>query len=188
MPDSPEVFYCLHETVPRSAESNLLFWSQIAGLTCNLDDAEVFTWEEALARHRGQPSSFPLPFPYLEALCRRVADPVLLRHGERLRLLPARAYACRLGEMPMFETLLGAPRFLALDGGLTDDLRAAKVFHSANAQVLEDVVFWPADYVDERSYLAVDRAQVDLRTALGDERFAQLSPVHLSPPVPLQPA
>jgi hypothetical protein len=62
----------------------MLFWKKGGGYTCNLEDADEFTYKEAMVQHRDRKSDLPYSKEILEGIAHRHVDIQDLKKIEEL--------------------------------------------------------------------------------------------------------
>lgn len=163
---------------------NLMFWASEGGYTSDVQAAEVFTEERAFRQHHSREFDLPWPVPYIAQHLRPVVDMQTVRAAEAGAFAGSELFYKQHPD----RTYVGNDILFLREDGVkyTTNLKRAKVF--TRGEAFEgggrnlDGIFWPKEYIDQKSRLAADCRKTKLKVALKDCKSVLLKPKRASVP------
>lgn len=147
---------------------NLMFWGKSGGYTSDIQAAEQFSEESAFRQNHSRSSDVPWPADYVAAHSRPVTDMQYVKVSEAETFADSQAF---YRQHPSRVYVGNDILFLSQDGvKYTTNLTLAKVFprsevFGTGGKNLNGI-FWPKDYIDQKSRLAADATRANLKAAL----------------------
>jgi hypothetical protein len=147
---------------------NLMFWAKSGGYTSDTLSAEQFTEESAFSQNHCRSSDVPWPADYIAGRTRPVVDMQYVKASEAEAFIDSESF---YRQDPSRHYIGNDLLFLSKDGVKhTTNLLEAKVFPRSEVFGTGgrnlDGIFWPKNYIDQKSRVAAHYRQVKLKDAL----------------------
>lgn len=145
--------------------SNVMWWRHGGGYTSDLSQAQVFTQEAAQAQHNMRETDIPWPVPYIAARSRLVVDMQYLRRDEACPLVGPWLIQDKSEYDGNDVYWLGVP-WLGTASYTTEVVKALKFSAPDKAATSENLVAWPAAYVESKARPTVGKDHINIKEAL----------------------
>lgn len=156
--------------------NSLMWWAGDGnGYSSDLSKADLYTRDEAIAKHRSRPSDVPWPQHYVTARQRIVVDMQYLDRAEAV-CMPDSLYYLQHGNNYDGNDLL----WRTCDGAIDADLSLAKLYTYDEAIAYLAAhrcdTAWPMRYIDTKVRPALSRQHADILVALAGAGIELVKP------------